>query len=150
MERVFSRTRVWRGRGFRRGCKNRPVFEDRVTFDSRRLQTSPSSGLPLSSESYVSASHPQAKSAAPKLWEDDVEPTAQRRGKITPPTTCASRASRSRRPRSVWLAHSGRTPSWTSVSSHPVPAGTTSIVTAVTTLEHFGTEQVKTRRRDGR
>ena len=44
-------------------------------FDSRRLhQTSLSSGLPLSSESYVSASRPRAKSAAPKLWEDEVEP----------------------------------------------------------------------------
>ena len=150
MERVFSRTRVWRGRGFRRGCKNKPVFEDRVTFDSRRLQTSLSSGLLLSSESYLSASDPRAKSAAPQLREEDVEPTAQRRGKITPPTTCASRASRSRRPRSVWLAHSGRTPSRTSVSSPPVPAGTTSIVTAVSTLEYSGTEHVKTRLRDGR
>lgn len=40
MERVFSGTRVLRGRGFRRKCKNRPVSENRVKFDSRRLHHS--------------------------------------------------------------------------------------------------------------
>ena len=40
MERVFSGTRVLRGRDFRRKCENRPVSEKRVKFDSRRLHHS--------------------------------------------------------------------------------------------------------------
>jgi predicted GIY-YIG superfamily endonuclease len=80
MERVFSRSRVLRGRDSRRKCKNRPVSENRVKSDSRRLQTSLSSGLPLSSESFVWASHVQAKSVTPKLAEEGVRPDASEGG----------------------------------------------------------------------
>jgi len=37
VELVFSRMRVLRGRDFLPRCRNRPVFENRVKFDSHRL-----------------------------------------------------------------------------------------------------------------
>jgi hypothetical protein len=76
MERVFSGTGVLRGHGFRRECKYRPVSENRVKFDSRRLQTSLSSGLPLSSESFVWASQVRSLglplSSASFVWASQV------------------------------------------------------------------------------
>ncbi|MCX6552555.1 MAG: hypothetical protein NTY02_16385 [Acidobacteria bacterium] len=61
MERVFSGTRVLRGRDFRRKCRNRPVSENRVKFDSRRLKTSLTLGLPepLAERYFASIRAPQ-------------------------------------------------------------------------------------------
>jgi predicted nucleotidyltransferase len=46
MERVFSGTRALRGRDSRPECRNRPVSEEPVKFDSRRLQTSSDTANP--------------------------------------------------------------------------------------------------------
>lgn len=74
MERVFSGMRVLRGRELGRKCKNRRVSENGVKFDSRRLQTSLTLGLPQPRVSFVWASHLQAKSVPPKLQEEGAKP----------------------------------------------------------------------------